>query len=110
MTTLPAIWLDHINLPARDPERLCAWYATKLGLRAQDNIAYAPGITIAFSRGEPLPAGNLLHFGLRAESRSAVETWAQHFGVGIAFDEAAYFSARITDPEGNLFEIYWDKR
>jgi catechol 2,3-dioxygenase-like lactoylglutathione lyase family enzyme len=109
MTTLPPIWLDHINLPARDPERLCAWYATKLGLKAGANIAHAPGITIAFSLGDPLPQGNKLHFGLRAESRSAVEAWAQHFSTGIDFDEADFFATRIRDPEGNLFEIYWDK-
>ena len=109
MTSLPSIWLDHINLPARDPERLCAWYATKLGLRAGDNIAYGPGITIAFQKGDQLPKGNVLHFGLRAESRGDVEVWANHFGVGVAFDQKDFFSARITDPEGNLFEIYWDK-
>lgn len=107
MTSLPAIWLDHVNLPARDPERLCAWYATKLGLKAGDNIAYAPGITIGFTKAEPLPVGNKLHFGLRAETRADVEAWAEHFSVGVAFDEKDFFSARILDPEGNLFEIYW---
>jgi catechol-2,3-dioxygenase len=110
MTTLPAIWLDHVNIPARDPERLCAWYATKLGLTAKENIAHGPGITLAFGKSEPLPKGNGFHFGLRAESRGDVETWAQHFSVGIATDEPAYFSAQVTDPEGNPFEIYWDKR
>lgn len=109
MTSMPSIWLDHVNLPARDPERLCAWYATKLGLQVADNIVRGPGITIAFILGEPIPSNSKLHFGLRAECKADVETWAQHFGVGIAFDEHDYFSARITDPEGNLFEIYWDK-
>jgi catechol-2,3-dioxygenase len=38
-----------------------------------------------------------------------VEVWAAHLGVPVAFDENDFFAARIVDPEGNVFEIYWDK-
>jgi catechol-2,3-dioxygenase len=38
-----------------------------------------------------------------------VEAWAQHLGVPVAFDEHDFFAARIQDPDGNIFEIYWDK-
>jgi catechol 2,3-dioxygenase-like lactoylglutathione lyase family enzyme len=109
MTSLPAIWLDHVNLPAKDPERLCAWYATKLGLQTDGNIVRGPGIAIAFTKGTPVSPECKLHFGLRAESHADVEAWAQHFGVGISIRENDFFAARVTDPEGNVFEIYWDK-
>ena len=31
-------------------------------------------------------------------------------GGFLVFDEDDFFAARVTDPEGNVFEIYWDKR
>jgi catechol-2,3-dioxygenase len=109
MSTLPAIWLDHVNLPASDPEGLAQWYSGRLGLQRKGASVFGPGITLNFKKGMPLQAGDRFHFGLRVESRSAVDTWAQHLGVAIAFDEDDFFAARLTDPEGNLFEIYWDK-
>ena len=32
MSNLPPLWLDHINIPARDPEVLAQWYAQRLGI------------------------------------------------------------------------------
>ena len=34
--------LNHLNIPARDPEGLVRWYADKLGLRAEQTVR--PGI------------------------------------------------------------------
>lgn len=110
MHAMPAIWLDHINLPARDPVRLASWYALKLGLETTEHGVKGPGILINFSQGEPLNAGTRLHFGFRVESKADVAAWADHLNVPIAFDEHDFFAARVTDPDGNLFEIYWDKR
>ena len=109
MSTLPAIWLDHVNLPANDPEGLAQWYAQRLGLERKGANVVGPGITLYFRKGMPLQAGERFHFGFRVESRSAVDAWAQHLGVAIAFDEDDFFAARLTDPEGNTFEIYWNK-
>ncbi len=109
MSTLPPLWLDHINIPSSDPEVLAQWYAQRMGLERRGTMVFGPGISIFFKKGAPLTAGDAFHFGFRVETKSAVEAWAEHLGVAIAFDEDDFFAARITDPEGNLFEIYWDK-
>jgi catechol 2,3-dioxygenase-like lactoylglutathione lyase family enzyme len=109
MSTLPALWLDHLNLPASDPELLAQWYSQRLGLEQHGNRAIGPGITLFFTPGLPLRQGDRFHFGFRVESRSAVEAWAQHLGVAIAYEEEDFFAARLSDPEGNTFEIYWNK-
>lgn len=109
MSTLPPLWLDHINIPSRDPETLAQWYAQRMSLERRDTMVYGPGISIFFRKGTPLNAGENFHFGFRVETKAAVEAWAEHLSVAIAFDEDDFFAARITDPEGNLFEIYWDK-
>jgi catechol-2,3-dioxygenase len=107
--TLPAIWLDHLNLPASDPEMLARWYADRLNLDVKGHIAYGPGISLFFHKGLPLKAGDAIHFGFRVETRSSVEAWADHLGVPVSFDEENFFAARVTDPDGNVFEIYWDE-
>jgi catechol-2,3-dioxygenase len=109
MSTLPAIWLDHLNLPAQDPELLAQWYAQRLGLEQRGANVVGPGITLYFTKGMPLRQGDRFHFGFRVENRSAVDAWAQHLGVAIAFDEDNFFAARVSDPEGNTFEIYWNR-
>ena len=109
MSALPPLWLDHINIPSRDPQVLAQWYAQRMSLELRETFVYGPGISIFFKKGAPLDAGENFHFGFRVETKSAVEAWAEHLGVAIAFDEDDFFAARITDPEGTLFEIYWDK-
>lgn len=109
MSFLPSIWLDHLNIPTNDPEVLAQWYADRLNLERRGNRLVGPGISIIFNKGEPLRAGDHFHFGFRVESKSAVEAWATHLGVAIAFDENDFFAARVTDPDGNVFEIYWDE-
>lgn len=109
MSTLPPLWLDHINIPANDPEVLAQWYANRLGIERKGTHVVGPGISIFFKKGVPLNAGDAFHFGFRVETKSNVEAWADAFGVPIAFDEDDFFSARVKDPDGNVFEIYWDK-
>jgi catechol-2,3-dioxygenase len=109
MKPLPPIWLDHINIPAHDPELLAQWYAERLNLERRGNMVTGPGISIFFKKGAPLKVGDAFHFGFRAETKSDVATWADSLGVPIAFDEDDFFAARITDPDGNVFEVYWDK-
>ena len=109
MSVLPALWLDHINIPSKDPEVLAQWYAQRLNLECRGTMVVGPGISIFFKKGTPLGAGEAFHFGFRVETKAAVEVWAEHLDIAIAFDEEDFFAARITDPEGNVFEIYWDK-
>lgn len=109
MSTLPPLWLDHINIPSKDPEVLAQWYAQRMRLDRRDTMVYGPGISMFFKKGTPLNVGDAFHFGFRVENKAAVEAWAEALNVAIAYDEDDFFAARITDPEGNLFEIYWDK-
>jgi catechol 2,3-dioxygenase-like lactoylglutathione lyase family enzyme len=103
----PRLTLDHVNLPARDPEKLAHWYGQTLGFKATPHAVVGPGVTLFFSRGEPLARGKGFHFGFRVEDRDAVRSWSEKLGAPIAFDESDFFAIRIDDPEGNLFEIYW---
>ena len=99
--------LDHLNLPSRDPAALVRWYGSTLGLKVDGGTATAPGITLFFSKGEPLARGHTFHFGFRVEDRAAVKAWSEKLGQPIAFDENDFYAVRAEDPEGNLFEIYW---
>ncbi len=40
--------LNHVNIPARDPEGLVRWYASTFGLRAEGNKARGPGVLLVF--------------------------------------------------------------
>jgi catechol-2,3-dioxygenase len=108
MTTLPAMWLDHVNIPSHDPEVLAQWYADRLGIERHGTRVIGAGISLFFKKGAPLNAGDAFHFGFRVETKSAVEVWAEHLNVPIAIDEDDFFAARVKDPDGNVFEVYWD--
>jgi catechol-2,3-dioxygenase len=109
MGNLPPLWLDHVNIPTQDPEVLAQWYADRLGIERRGTMVIGPGISLVFKKAAPLKAGEAFHFGFRVENKSAVESWAEHLGVAVAFDENDFFAARVADPDGNVFEVYWDK-
>jgi catechol-2,3-dioxygenase len=94
-------------LPARDPEGLARWYGETFGFKTTDHSATANGVTLFFSKGEPLDRGKPFHFGFRCEDRETVRAWGKKLGKPIAFDESDFLAVRVEDPEGNLFEIYW---
>ena len=58
--------LDHLNMPARDPEGLARWYEQTFGLKAERHVVRGPGVLIAFQAGEPLNRSPELHIGMRA--------------------------------------------
>lgn len=106
--SLPRLALDHLNLPSRDPEKLARWYGETFGLKVDAGTAMGPGITLFFTKGEPLARGQAFHFGFRVANRDDVRMWSERLKRPIAFDEADFFAVRVEDPEGNLFEIYWE--
>jgi GNAT superfamily N-acetyltransferase len=104
--------LAHVNLPARDPERLARWYADAFGFEARGGFAFAPGSLLVFERGEPARARANSHFGFAVESADAVADWARRFEPLLAplEIEAGYAGFKAADPEGNVFEVYWEPR
>ena len=96
--------LNHLNIPARDPERLRAWYVEKLGFRAHGRFLWSGGTLLVFVEGDPLP-GAKMHFGFRVESLEALEGWARRLEATVEGD-AQYATFYLRDPEGNAFEIF----
>src|SRR5207248_2292805 len=73
--------LDHLNMPARDPEGLARWYAETFGLQANAHVVRGPGVLLAFVRGEPVNRAPDLHIGLHVPSTGALKEWARKFDV-----------------------------
>lgn len=102
------IRLDHINLPARKPAWLAEWYADMFGFRASDGFVLGAGVVLVFEIGEPLLNGGRPQFGFRCDSREQVVHWAEKLEVTIE-DESVYCGFKATDPEGYVFEVYWEE-
>jgi len=98
--------LNHLNLPARDPEALRRFYVEKLGFERNGRFLWSAGTLLVFVDGEPL-AREDTHFGFRVDSLAELEAWATRFGATIEGD--AHYSTFFTaDPEGNRFEIFYE--
>lgn len=97
--------LQHLNLPARDPQGLARWYATTFGLQADDNKARGPGALIAFQPGEPINRAPELHVGFLVPSLSELKQWADRLGGNLR-NGPEFTAFQIRDPEGNCVEIY----
>lgn len=97
--------LEHLNLPARDPEGLARWYAERLGLQDDGHRVRGPGVLIVFQRGEPVGRASELHVGFRVPSRAALEQWAEKFS-GQPTSGTEFVAFRTHDPEGNCIEFY----
>jgi catechol-2,3-dioxygenase len=101
----PAILLDHLNIPARDPEGLARWYAETFGLTAKAHVARAPGVLLVFVRGEPVDPASEFHMGLHVPSINALKEWAKKFNAELT-PGAEFTTFRTHDPEGNCIEVY----
>ncbi|MSQ60409.1 MAG: VOC family protein [Betaproteobacteria bacterium] len=97
--------LEHLNLPARDPEGLARWYEQTFGLKADSNKVRGPGVLIVFQPGEPVSRAPDLHFGLKLSSMAELNEWASKFNVKITIG-GEYNAFRTFDPEGNCVELY----
>jgi catechol-2,3-dioxygenase len=111
-----SLQLEHLNIPARDPEGLAVWYAQTFGLTAKAHVARGPGVLLAFVRGEPVnrsefhiglrvPNRSEFHIGLRVPSRAVLKEWAAKFGTEIT-PGGEFDTTRTLDPDGNCIEIY----
>lgn len=99
--------LNHMNIPARDPEALVRWYAENLGLRADGNKARGPGVLLVFQAGEPVNRAPELHLGFQVPDNRKLAEWAHKFGVAVNSKPGAEFNTfQLSDPEGNRLEIY----
>ncbi len=97
--------LDHLNLPARDPEGLARWYAQTFGLVADAHRVRGQGVLIAFQQGQPVNRAPELHVGFRVPSNVVLNDWAKRLGGEIV--RGAEFNAfKTSDPEGNCVELY----
>lgn len=108
MPEKPLIQLDHINIPANKPEWLAEWYAENFGFIAHKGFVSGPGTLLVFEEGKPLDYEGNVHFGFRCSSRDKVQAWAEEFEANLVEDEH-YSGFETKDPEGNLFEVYWEE-
>ena len=96
--------LQHLNLPARDPQGLARWYATTFGLQADDNKARGPGVLLAFQPGEPINRAPELHVGFLVPSLAELKHWAGRLG-GTPKQGPEFTAFQVRDPEGNCVEL-----
>jgi len=104
--------LNHLNLPARDPDALGRWYVEKLGFQARGRFLWSAGTLLVFVKGEP--AGDAVtHFGFRVESLDELRAWAEALrsrgvDVGAIEGDEQYSTVYVRDPEGNTFELFFE--
>src|SRR5687767_8352347 len=111
--SLPALRLNHLNLPARDPGALRAWYGKNLGFRAHGPFLWSGDSLLVFEEGRPIGSDST-HFGFRVESAAALKAWVEHLrsrgiAVGEIQESEAYSTVYIKDPEGNTFELFFEE-
>lgn len=98
--------LDHVQIPARDPEGLARWYAQTFALRAQGNRVCGPGLLLVFQVGEPVKRAPELHVGFHVPTMAGLTEWADKLGAKIISGKTEFASVSMLDPEGNGVELY----
>jgi catechol 2,3-dioxygenase-like lactoylglutathione lyase family enzyme len=109
---LPELSLNHLNLPARDPDALRRWYAEKLGFREHGRFLWSGASLLVFVEGTPI-ATDAIHFGFRVESLAAMRAWIdclrmRGVEVGEPEGDETYSTVYVLDPEGNRFELFYE--
>lgn len=102
--------LNHIALPARDPQKLVQWYTQKLGFVQKGKQLWSQGTALTLLQGTPLPNDDW-HFGFRLSNHQALSTWRNKLvaaGVELSKEYAhgTYQSFFVRDPEGNDIEFF----
>jgi catechol 2,3-dioxygenase-like lactoylglutathione lyase family enzyme len=106
--------LSHVNIPARDPEALRAWYEKMLGFERRGDFLWSAGTMLNIVPGTPLGRDANWHFGFRVDSVSALRAWVARLRErGVAVENPAihgdYASAYVRDPEENTFELFYER-
>lgn len=101
-----SLMLDHVQMPARDPEGLARWYAQTFALQAKENRVCGPGLLIVFQPGEPVARAPALHVGFHVPSMAALTEWAEKLGAKVVSGKTEFASLSMFDPEGNGVELY----
>ncbi|UYV15398.1 VOC family protein [Porphyrobacter sp. ULC335] len=104
-----AVTLNHVGIPARDPDALAAWYGRHFELMVEGAFAYGDGWLIACEQAVQ-PTKMPAHFGFMLDSRGEVDRWKAYFddqGIGVDTQRGGN-AIFMTDPEGNIFEIFFD--
>lgn len=109
---LETLKLNHVALPAADPETLKQWYCNNLGLTPHGHHLWSHGTVLAITKGTPLPNDDW-HFGFWISSKDALEQWhVQLQSKGLNPSELKgnnyYQSFYLRDPEGNDIEFFWE--
>jgi diadenosine tetraphosphate (Ap4A) HIT family hydrolase/catechol 2,3-dioxygenase-like lactoylglutathione lyase family enzyme len=117
------VHLTHIALPVADLDRSVDFYSRYFGfdrttMQEYDDgvvlIRNADGFDLALKPDSAWSAPpSFLHFGFRAVNPSAVSALRKAIdraGVEVIeeFDEAAYVSFKVRDPDGYVVETYWE--
>jgi catechol 2,3-dioxygenase-like lactoylglutathione lyase family enzyme len=115
--------VNHLGLAVTDQERSQAFYERYLGFGAAPArrypdgtlMLYAPdGFALALGRAEEPPAlPAFLHFGRSLASAEEVRRFrarAEAGGLDVveAWDEPAYASVKVRDPDGYVVELFWE--
>lgn len=103
-----SITLNHVQMPARNPEELAKWYGQTFDLQVQGRRVYGPdrAFLIVFVAGEPVQRAPGLHIGFHVPSMAVLGEWSARLGVAIVSGPSEYSLVPTTDPEGNGVELY----
>jgi catechol-2,3-dioxygenase len=106
--------ISHVNFPAEDAEALRCWYEEMLGFERQGEYLWSAGTLLNIVNGKPLGKEAAWHFGFRVESVHALRAWVTRLREkGVAVPDPSlhgdYASVYVADPEGNTFEIFYER-
>jgi len=109
---LEPLSINHLNLPASDPEALCQWYVNTLGFQRNGNFLWSGGTLLVFNSGQSLNNKDY-HFGFRVSSLAQLELWVAELrerGLDVPDidGDESYSHVRFTDPEGNGIELFYE--
>lgn len=104
--------LNHLNLPAADPEALSRWYCQTLGFEARGRFLWSGGSLLVFAPGAPLREEKM-HLGFRVASldelHARVAAMRAHgFDPGEVEGDESYSTVFFHDPEGNRIELFYE--